>query len=246
MKKNPTVKTDLEALYLQLLDFFYVREDLARSGEVARRLDEELAARPDFAESIRGDEVRSLLSELRGDLAAAIQSRQNEIRKIFELHSFTQGTPGWSYVFKKYGHVDISDRLDILASLHARSGNYQEAVRVLVESKNFCNSHKIIFDGEDMLEEYSLLLDEKAHGVIDPLISAKILDQMIIAAYKRLNISVSQILTDDQKGLQFVAEVARLLPSNTTIASKLIKSRLSNLHRRGEKRGGLPRLTNRA
>ncbi len=153
--QNPTVAiTDLEDLYFQLLDAFYEQGDDKKSQEIARRFDQEFAARPDFAGSIRGDEVRSLVAELRGDLAAAIRSRQTEIRKILELHSFAQGTRDWNYVFRRYNYEDIRDRLDILATLHEQSGDDREALQVLNESKAFCSLHNIVFDGEDMTEEY--------------------------------------------------------------------------------------------
>jgi hypothetical protein len=148
------LEADLEDLYLRFLHAFYEDDDREQSLLIAERLEAELASRPDFAESIRGDEIRSLLAELRGDFASAIHNRREEIRKIRELHSLVQGTPGWAYVFRQYDFRDISDRLDLLAVLHTHLDDYPEAVKVLNESKAFCASHEIPFDGEDLLEEF--------------------------------------------------------------------------------------------
>jgi hypothetical protein len=71
------------------------------------------------AESIRGDELRSLICELRGDVEPAIKYRQSELRRIFEQHSSVHGTPGWNYVFGEYDYRGISDRIDLLAGLYA-------------------------------------------------------------------------------------------------------------------------------
>ena len=146
---------DLEPLYLDLLHRFYEEDGREGALAVAGRLEKALADRPDFANSIRGEEVRSLLAELHGDLAGAIQSRQSEIRKIRELHSLAQGTPGWDYVFRQYDYRDVSDRLDLLAILYAEAGNDRGALKILQESKDFCASHRIPFDGENLLEEFS-------------------------------------------------------------------------------------------
>jgi hypothetical protein len=148
------LEADLEDLYLRFLHSFYEEDDRAQSLLIAGLLEAELVSRPDFAGSIRGDEVRSLLAELRGDFDSAIRNRQEEIRKIHQLHALVLGTPGWAYVFNQYDYRDISDRLDLLAILHTHLGDYPEAVKILIESKAFCALHEIPFDGEDLLEEF--------------------------------------------------------------------------------------------
>jgi hypothetical protein len=56
-------------------------------------------------------------------------------------------------VFRHYDYGDISDRLDLLAILYAEQGYLDRAIKTLEESKRFCESHEIRFDGGDLLEE---------------------------------------------------------------------------------------------
>jgi hypothetical protein len=248
MKKQPDdgVKENIEDLYLRLLQAFYKDEDRDAAHEIGKHLEVELASRPDFAESIRGNEVRSLLAELSGDLTSAIQWREGEIRKIFELHILAQGTAGWAYVQKQYDYSDIGDRLDLLANLYAQTGNYRRAVGVLEESKNFCASHQIPFDGADLLEEFTTLIQKTSTDEESSRVDQRLLDVAIIETYKTLNTSVDQILIDDQKSRRFHEEVSRRLPEGMEVSAISAKKRLVNLRRRGQDRGGLPRLSRRA
>src|SRR5437016_1112162 len=100
--KASAAADDIDALYLALLRSFYEEENREKAQEVARRLEAVLADQPDFADSIRGEEVRSLLAELGGNLTQAARSRESEIRKILELHLLTQNTPHWRYVVRRY------------------------------------------------------------------------------------------------------------------------------------------------
>jgi hypothetical protein len=52
------------------------------------------------------------------------------------------------------GWGDLSDRLDLLATLYRASGDLDKALAVLEESKKLCGSHGVPFDGEDLLREY--------------------------------------------------------------------------------------------
>src|SRR5262245_48245852 len=86
IRRKPADRTgDVETLHLELLHWFYEKADRKRAEPIARRLEAVLAERPDVAGSIRGEEICSLLAELRGDLTEAIRSRESEIRKILEL-----------------------------------------------------------------------------------------------------------------------------------------------------------------
>ncbi|MGA7497752.1 MAG: hypothetical protein WBX00_13595, partial [Isosphaeraceae bacterium] len=84
----------------------------------------------------------------------AIRRRECEIRKILELHSLACGKPGWAYVFRQYDYGDVSDRLDLLASLYANVGDWERAIATLRESKAYCDGHGIPFDGQDLLDEF--------------------------------------------------------------------------------------------
>jgi hypothetical protein len=178
--------------------------------------------------------------------ASALQWRESEIRKIFELHILAQGTPGWEFVRKQYDYCDIADRLDLLANLYAQAGNYPRAIGVLEESKNFCASHQIPFDGDDLLEDFTAQIQKTSAAPADSTIDQRLLDVAIIETYKTLNTSVDQILIDDQKGRRFHEEVSRRLPEGMEISATTARKRLVNLRRRGQDRGGLPRLSRRA
>lgn len=138
---------------MQMLDALYEKEDRVQARKVAVKLDKALRDWPEFAESIRGDEVRALLAELRGDHAACVRHREREIRRIFHLHSISRETEGWAYVSACYDYSDISDRLDLLALAYDSLGDLETALSVIRESKAFCESHSIPFDGQDVLDE---------------------------------------------------------------------------------------------
>jgi hypothetical protein len=143
----------LEDLYAKLLKRWGEGTDRASSAPIVAELEAALDASSEFAESIRGEEVRSLIAEVRGDLPAAIHSREAEIRKILQLHALSIGTPTWKYVAKQYDFGDVSDRLDLLAILYDQIGEVNRAIAILRESKQYCASHQIEFDGQDLLDE---------------------------------------------------------------------------------------------
>ena len=147
-------REDVESLYFELIRLFYDEEDLEKARDVANRLERELCSRPDVAESIRGQEIRSLIAELEGDLTEAIRWREAEIRKILELHSIASGKPTSDYVLRLYDYSDVSDRLDLLAGLYAELGELPRAIATLNESKSYCASHRIDFDGQDLLDRF--------------------------------------------------------------------------------------------
>jgi hypothetical protein len=114
-----------------------------------------LQKEPDVAGSIRGQEIRSIIAELEGNLDDAIRYRQSEIQKIQELHRIARDTPGWEYAFRQYDYSDLRDRLDLLASLYADQGDLKRAVDTLTESRQLCQAHNIEFDGQDLLDEFT-------------------------------------------------------------------------------------------
>lgn len=144
---------ELNSLYTDFVAAFYDRQDREAALKLTPRLEALLAASPEDADSIRGEEVRSLIAELRGDLTNAIRSREAEIRKILELHALSVNTPNWKFVERRYDFSDVSDRLDLLAILYDQQGELARASSVLRESKAYCESHAIEFDGADLLDE---------------------------------------------------------------------------------------------
>jgi hypothetical protein len=144
---------DVETLYLKLLKRYYEEGDREKAKPLADEIEALLAASPVEAHSIRGEEIRSIIADLRGNLAAAIQSREAEIRKILELQTRTLNTPHWSFISQHYGFSDVSDRLDLLAILYDQSGELDRAIATLQESKDYCALHSIEFDAQDLLTE---------------------------------------------------------------------------------------------
>ena len=142
-----------DSLYSEFLRLFYDEGDRRGARKIAPRLVAFLNAEPEFAASIRGEEVRSLLAELRGDFLEAIRSREAEVRKILELHALALKDSTWEYVSRQYDHADVSDRLDILAILYDRVGDLTRAKATLQESRDYCASHGIPFDGQEILDE---------------------------------------------------------------------------------------------
>ena len=143
----------IELLYAELVKLFYDEGNRRQARKVASRLEAALGALPDYAASIRGEEVRSLIAEVRGDFAEAARSREAEIRRILELHALTVNTPDWEYVSRQYDFSDVSDRLDLLAILYDAQGELDRAAATLRESKHYCQSHRIPFDAQDLLDE---------------------------------------------------------------------------------------------
>src|SRR5690349_1007005 len=110
---GPSRRDEIEELYHSLLHALYENENQEAALRLSAQVEDLLASSPELDDSIRGEELRSLVAEARGNLLEAISRRENEIRKILELHSLTQGTPGWDYALKKYDFSDISDRMDL-------------------------------------------------------------------------------------------------------------------------------------
>jgi len=150
---------EIDDLYQQLLYWLYDRGNRRKAGEFAEKL-ELLLNKVSDQETVFGEECRSLISEQRGDLPAAIKHRENEIRLIKRVHQLSAGTPGNDLVRKRYGYDDLSDRLDLLAVLYHDNRELDKAISTLQESKSLCEAHGIAFDGQDVLDEY--LAEEKA------------------------------------------------------------------------------------
>jgi hypothetical protein len=143
----------IDALYPKLLNVFYRKLDQKQAEKTAALLETALAASPDHSQSIRGEEIRSIIAEVRGDFAEAARSREAEIRKILQLHALSVNTESWEYVSRQYDFSDVSDRLDLLASLYDAQGEIERAIFTLLESKSYCEAHQIPFDAQDLLDE---------------------------------------------------------------------------------------------
>lgn len=141
-------------LYDKLLYWLYQREDAAKARRYAERLEKLLPAADPSHEAILGEECWSLVYEARGDLAKAIDHRENEVRLIRRLHDASRNAPPGGVALKKYGPDALSDRLDLLATLYHDRGDLDKAVGILQESQRLCEAHGIAFDGRDLLRDY--------------------------------------------------------------------------------------------
>jgi tetratricopeptide (TPR) repeat protein len=160
----------VEYLYNKLLHWFYGEEAPARARPYAERLKRLLRKNDAKQESILGQECRSLIYELEGDLEAAIRHRENEIRKIRRLHEITP-KKDWDWVCQRYEYEDLSDRLDLLALLYDANGQTKRALELLGESKALCERHGLPFDGADILEE--LMADEPSNTAPSAKVNGK-------------------------------------------------------------------------
>ena len=166
-----SAKEDVESLYLAFLQKFYESGNRVQARKLAVRLEEALTAVPSYADSIRAEEIHSLIAELRGDFVQAARSREAEIRKILELHSLAVNTPHWKTVARQYDFSDVSDRLDLLAILYDSQGDLDRAIATLTESQRYCQSHEIPFDGQELLDELQQAQTTKRKPVPGPKIS---------------------------------------------------------------------------
>jgi tetratricopeptide (TPR) repeat protein len=145
---------EIDYLYHKLLYWFYEREDRRRALPFAERLERLLEKTAADRDVILGEECRSLIAELRGDLAGAIRHRQREIRLIRRLHALVRDTPHGDFTLRHFGHGDLSDRLDLLAMLYHDKGDLEKSIKTLIQSRDLCKRHGIDFDGEDLLRQY--------------------------------------------------------------------------------------------
>jgi tetratricopeptide (TPR) repeat protein len=145
---------DIERLYHQLLRSYYERGDRVRALPIADRLEAALDNASIREPTIRSEECRSLIAEVRGDLARAIRHRRKEIDLIRRLHRVSLHGPGRDFVLRRYDHSDLSDRLDLLATLYHDSGDLDRAIATLQESRQLCEAHQLPFDGQDLLDDY--------------------------------------------------------------------------------------------
>jgi hypothetical protein len=161
---------EIRYLYDKLLYWLYQRQDAAKARPYAERLEQFLPkATPDH-EAIFGEECWSLVYEAKGDVRRAIEHRENEVRLIRRLHELSRHAPYRKLALKDYGYDDLSDRLDLLATLYHDSGNLDKAITILQESSRLCAKHGVRFDGGDILQEYlaeKRIAQEKSDGKID-------------------------------------------------------------------------------
>src|SRR5262249_17804830 len=137
------------------------RADTGKARPYADRLERLLNKVDPGRDAIFGEECRSLARETKKDYLGAIEHREKEIRLIRRLHKVAHGMRCEKAMLDDYGYSDLSDRLDLLATLYHARGDLNKAIKILKESKKLCERHSVPFDGEDLLQEY---LEEKRNS----------------------------------------------------------------------------------
>ena len=142
-------------LYERLLYWYDAGNDPSRALAYARRLDELLSEKSPGHGAIFPEECRSLICEVRGDLAGAIKHRENEVRLIKRLHEISRDGPHWDKILELHGYEDLSIRMDWLSELYHEAGQTERAVETLLASKRLCAQHGVPFGAADLLKEFS-------------------------------------------------------------------------------------------
>jgi hypothetical protein len=145
---------EIDYLYHKLLYWFYERKDRRRAKPFCNRLERLLSEFCTDDHVIVPEECRSLICEIREDLPGAIKHRENEIRLIKRLHRISKNTPSHNFALSQYDYSDLSDRLDLLATLYHEAGKPKRAIRTLEESKKLCATHSIKFAGQELMRDY--------------------------------------------------------------------------------------------
>lgn len=145
--KMPSGWLEVEKLYGRILTLFYEKNDRQGALRLAPKLRLLIALCDPGCTSILGAAARSVLSELEGDYWSAIHCREREIELLRKVQDASLPPR------VRATAEEISDRLDLLASLHWEAGDLDKAEKILLESERFCTQHAVKFDGRPMLKE---------------------------------------------------------------------------------------------
>ncbi len=134
---------DIDDLFHQLLDL-YGRGRSGKAFPLALRLLRLLDEHDPVAETLLGMSGRWLVAELDGDLEGAIRYRERELVAL-RRHIANE-------LIENGGLEpdEFADRLDLLASSYLDAKRYDDALRALTESEEFCAQHAIPFDGKEI------------------------------------------------------------------------------------------------
>jgi hypothetical protein len=147
---------EIEDLYCKILEAYYKHDDRRRALRHVPRLEELLRRYAADHGAIFGEECWALVSELHGDLPAAIAYRRNEILLIDKLWKTLPGSPEIvrKAILDDYGPADLADRYDLLAGLYHDAGQLKKAIKTLWQSRELCELHGVKFDGKNLLRDY--------------------------------------------------------------------------------------------
>lgn len=155
-RKSSNDWNEVEYLYQKLIYWLYGRDDSGKAAPYAERLARLLPVVDPAHDAILGEECWSLIYQTRSDIPKAIAYRESEVRLMRRLHELCPDpeSASDSFALQGRGYGDLSDRLDLLATLYRASGKLDRAITLLRESKRLCEEHGIAFDGGDLLDEY--------------------------------------------------------------------------------------------
>ena len=147
---------EIRDVYHKILDAYYEGRSRRRALRYVPRLQELLRLEAADHGAIFGEECWSLVSELRGDVSAAIKYRRNEIQLIRKLWKTLPGSPDIvrKAILEDYGPADLADRYDLLAILYHDAGQLRKAIKTLWQSRELCELHGIKFDGKGLLRDF--------------------------------------------------------------------------------------------
>ncbi|HEV2950368.1 MAG TPA: hypothetical protein VGX70_23510 [Gemmataceae bacterium] len=145
---------DIDDLYRHLLCWHYDRQNTRKARQLAGRLKRHLLATSSDEHTILGEGAWALVLECLGDLPGAIKHREKEIQLIKRLLQISSKSPNPKVILKYYDYSDLSDRLDLLAILYHDTGNLDQALKILRQSKQICEKHEIAFDGKNLWKDY--------------------------------------------------------------------------------------------
>jgi hypothetical protein len=146
----------------KILYWFYGKENRRKALPICARLQVLLKRTPGSRGAILGEECRSLICEIQGDLDKAIAHREREIAMMKRLIQISDKGPNRDYVLDGRDYPDLSERYNLLAILYHDGGDLAKAIHVLKESRRLCQRHGIAFDGDDLLRDY--LAEARANG----------------------------------------------------------------------------------
>ncbi|EKN90451.1 hypothetical protein LEP1GSC034_2106 [Leptospira interrogans str. 2003000735] len=154
-RKNFTsIWDELDYLYCKILKWFYSSTpNYTKSKLFADRLGKLLNKIKPGPMAIRIEEYRSLVYEVKGDLAGAIRHRRREIKLLKRLLSLSEYPKLSSELVGDYS--DLVDRLILLSILYQNIGFSQKAINCLKEAKELSKRHRFHFPAGKLLDTYN-------------------------------------------------------------------------------------------
>ncbi len=138
---------EISYLYHKTLYWAYARNNYSKARVFVPRLLNLLEKDDPQCIALLGLTARALVFEIRDELEHAVVYRSKEIKTL-------------EYLLKLGGAAaegldrsDVSDSMDLLASLYWNMGDLKKAQQTLEASRDYCKQHQLAFDAQDMLDD---------------------------------------------------------------------------------------------